>query len=72
MKDFYATIIIDLNNKSEEEVLKNVDRSRRKNVNKANSLGILKKLMKKNGKNIIKFIAEFGRMGESILSLWIN
>ena len=41
MKDFYATIIIDLNNKSEEEVLKNVDRSRRKNVNKANSLGCL-------------------------------
>ena len=35
MKDIVATIIIEIKNKTEQELLKNVDYSRRKNINKA-------------------------------------
>ena len=41
MKDVRTTIIIDIENKTPEEILKQADRSRRKNINKANSYGLV-------------------------------
>lgn len=41
MKDVQATIIIDLQNKTAEDLLKQADRSRRKNINKAKASGLL-------------------------------
>jgi lipid II:glycine glycyltransferase (peptidoglycan interpeptide bridge formation enzyme) len=41
MKDIRATIIIDLEGKTAEDLLKQADRSRRKNINKANSCGLI-------------------------------
>ncbi len=40
-RDVQATIIIDLEGKTAEELLKQADRSRRKNINKANSYGLI-------------------------------
>jgi len=41
MKDIKATIIIDLTNKTEEKLWKNIERSRRKNINKAKKSGLI-------------------------------
>jgi lipid II:glycine glycyltransferase (peptidoglycan interpeptide bridge formation enzyme) len=41
MKDIRATILIDLGGKTEDEIKKNIDRSRRKNINKAEKEGLV-------------------------------
>lgn len=41
MKDVNATVILDINGKSEEEVLRSFDYSRRKNINKAMRKGLV-------------------------------
>lgn len=41
MKDIQATIIINLEGKTSKDLLKQTDRSRRKNINRANSYGLL-------------------------------
>jgi lipid II:glycine glycyltransferase (peptidoglycan interpeptide bridge formation enzyme) len=40
-KDVQATVIIDLKNKNEEDLFKQLDRSRRKNINKAKANGLI-------------------------------